>query len=267
MKKIHTIYLILGILACINIAHGQNPAGNQPQQDTATIDMSAIAVEMDSGLTETPVALGIDTTGIDTASIAIDLDSTDEAQLLFRIIDPLLPDVVLEQLSDSVYQMVRVDDEIYGQITEITGDKQKVLFKLYDNYRWNETHPYTFDKVYEYILTEDLDIIVMVSHNAPAAYITYCSKVPLCNHLAYLVEFDTLGRYIIFEMESRDGKDVAMFNYTLDYVNEATGTYIYPLNDLKKAPKKSFWQSFGKVATSIAGSALVAALLMLLLLL
>lgn len=267
MKKRFIYILLLCILADINVAYGQEPIATKPSQDSITIDTSAIAVEMDSGFAETPVALGIDTIGIDTAAIAIDLDSTDEAQLLFRILDPLLPEVVLEQLSDSVYQMVRVDDEIYGQITEITGDKQKVMFKLYDNYRWNETHPYAFDKVYEYILTEALDIIVMVAHNAPAAYITYCSQMPLCNHLAYLIEFDTLGRYTIFEMESRDGKDVAMFNYTLDHVNEAADTYIYPLNDLKKAPKKSFWQSFGKVATSIAGSALIAALLMLLLLL
>lgn len=267
MVKRFIYILLLGILADINAAYGQEPIVTNPSQDTVTIDMSAIAVEMDSGLAPDSVSMGIDTVGIDTSAIAIELDSTDEAQLLFRILDPLLPDVVLEQLSDSVYQMVRVDDEIYGQITEITGDKQKVLFKLYDNYRWNETHPHTFDKVFEYILTETLDIIVMVSNDAPAAYITYCSQVPLCNHLAYLVEFDTLGRYTIFEMESHDGKDVAMFNYTLDHVNAAADTYIYPLNDLKKAPKKSYWESFGKVATSIAGSALVAGLLMLLLLL
>lgn len=263
-----TIYILfLGILASVNIAHGQEPIETEPSHDTVAIDITAIAVEMDSGATAVTSAMAIDTVGIDTSAIAVELDSTDEARLLFRILDPLLPDIVLEQLSDSVYQMVRVNDDIYGQITEVTGDNQKALFKLYDNYRWNETHPYTFDKAFEYILTEDIDIIAMVAHNTPAVYITYCSQMPLCNHLAYLIEFDSTGRYTVFEMESRDGKDVAMFNYTLDHVNEVSDTYIYPLNDLKKAPKPNFWQGFGKVATSIAGSVLVAALLTLLLLL
>lgn len=253
--------------------HAQEPVTNPvPVQE---FDPTAVAVEMDSSetaeleLDTNKIAVQYaDTVGIDTSAIAVDLDSIDEAQLLFRILDPILPDVVLEQLSDSVFQMVRVNDDIYGKIMEISGEKRKVFFKLYDNYRWNETHPYIFEKVYEYILTEDIDIIAMIAKDKPAVYVTFCSRKPLCNHLAYLIEFSSEARgYTIFEMESRNGADVAMFNYTLDNVNEAANTYIYPVNDLKKAPKKSFWNEFGKVATSVAGGALVALLLTLLLLL
>lgn len=256
------IIIILSILAGLNQSYGQNKA-----QDTIAIDTSAIAVEMDSvsDHTDMPITMISDTVGIDTSAIAIDMDSNDASQVLFRIIDPLLPYIELEQLSDSVYQFVRANDDIYGKIQEVTGDKKKVLFKLYDNYRWNETHPYTFGEVYEYILTDELDIIVMVSSDPPSVYITYCSPKLVCNHLAYLVEFDTLGRYSIFEQESRNGADVAMFNYTLDHVSEASGTYIYPINELQKTPKKNFWHQFGKIATSVAGSVLVAGLLMLLL--
>ena len=260
MKRV--LYILLGLLTGINLSYGQIQV-----QDTITIDTSAIAVEIDSDSDSTamPATMIADTAAIDTSAIAQDMDSTDVAQLLFRILDQLLPEVELEQLSDSVYQFVRINDDIYGKILEVSGDKKKVLFKLYDNYRWNETHPFRFDDVYEYILTDDLDIIVMVASEPPAAYITYCSPKLVCNHLAYLVEFDTLGRYSMFELESRDGVDVAMFNYTLEHVNEAAGTYIYPLNELQKTPKKSFWQQFGKVATSVAGSVLVAGLLLLLL--
>lgn len=292
MKTHLHILLPLLLLACLATARAQ--------VSTGVFDSTAIAIDMDSTDTGLPVP---DTsraqapTGVfDPTAIAIDMDSTDTAaysypydyetppystddsgtidtalaNALFRAIDKLLPDVELSYMADTVYRLYRIDNNYYGEIKQVTGNAKSVDFKIASEQEgiYGITHSHTFDQAYEFMLTDDIDVIVLVSDNGHALYLAYCSPERLCNHLAYLIELDSTS-ISVYELDSESNADVAMFNYTLDHVNSFSGSTIYPLSDIEqpaKFKKNRSISHWGTVATSVAGSILAGVTVILLLL-
>ena len=257
------------MLACL--------ASTKAQVQSGVFDSTAIAIDMDSTDTDMPVA---DTaaysypSALETQSYTTSGYSTIDtimAKRLFRTIDKYLPNVEARLLADSIYCLYRLDDNEYGEIKKITGDARTVNFKL--NSAQNEVygikHSHTFNQVYEFVLTDNVDVIVLVSEDKHAFYMAYCSPDRLCNHLAYLMELNGTSANI-YELESDAGADVAMFNYTLNQVNLEAGADTYPLGDLEKRPKVKKNKGLSEVGTillSISGPTLIGILLSLLLML
>ena len=245
-------------------------------------DSTAIAIDMDSTYVETDT-LDYDSTlqqadwqpetisYFDTGAAPVD---TARAKMLFKAIDKLLPYVRTNYINDTLYRLIATDYSLYGRkIKKITGNGTTVDFKLTGDYALKITRKtsYTFNQAYEYVIEDDVDVIVLVSDDGKAAYMAFCSDKPLCNHLAYLMEFEN-HEYSIYELDSEDGADVAMFNYTLDNVNRTSGSDIYPIADIQKAPanattKKKASSSLYTTTMTVTGSILVGGLLILLLLL
>ena len=276
MKQLHFLAILLALFG-----------GARAQVAVETIDSSAIAIDST-------------TINIDSSAIAIDLDSTDidfywdnddfytpiyvdsnaapidtaKAKLLFKVIDNLLPYVRTNYINDTLYRLIASDYSIYGRkIKKITGNGTTVDFKLTGDYALKIARKtsHTFNQAYEYVIENDVDVIVLVSDDGKALYMAFCSDKPLCNHLAYLMEFED-NEYAIYELDSEDGADVAMFNYTLENVNRASGSDIYPIADIQKAPadaqtKKKASSDWYTVTMSVTGSVLVAGLLIILLIL
>lgn len=225
--------------------------------DSSTFDSTAVAIDsLDS----------FDNMQIDSSAIALDMDTNSADAMLFKVLDRRLPYIELEQLNDTIFSLIRTDEQGIDKIRSITGEGTSMTFVLNDSYstRYKMKRTYTFDYAFEYILDDDIDIIALVSATNPVVYVAYCTPHHCTNHLGYLYEFEN-NNYRVYEFESQKGSDVAMFNYTLSNINTKSGSAIYPIADLAAEPGKDFWQSFGIAATTAGGCLLAAVLLLLLL--
>ena len=252
MKRHFTAFLF--VVSVLGTAYAQVSA--------TSFDSTAIAIEMDTTVTTDGQHAD------DTAAVSID---TAKANLLFKAIDKLLPSVRTSYIADSLYRLLCIDDELYGGIKKVTGTKNTVNFTLRNPFdmQYNMKRTYTFNQVFEYVLDDDLDVIIMVSDDGKASYIAYCSNRRLVNHLAYLMEFKDRECFI-YELNSTDGADVAMFNYTLENVCIASGSTIYPIGDIEQAPKQQKEKTspdWFTITMSSVGSVLATCLLVVLLLL
>lgn len=167
---------------------------------------------------------------------------------LFSLVDRHLRDVHIKHYLDTVYRIKNDSEHVYDKIKGITGDSSTISFKLRGGSDGKNTKSYNFAFARSYILEKHLDAVVFFTPDTNTAYVTCCSDKYTYNFYSLLITDLKSSSPHVYEFESRKNTDVAMFNYSLEYLSPD----IYPATELVKKPHRKV--TFGDVMLTIGYS-------------